>query len=532
MKHITSCHYKINFRTFILTAILTIQLALLLIFNITRTQYITDFDSSAAMAQAMEIVNQKTLFIKNWSYQSTLGLDSVLPIAALLYSLTHNIFISYGLADFIGTIFFLYIISSTLKLLNMDITCRYLVCIFLLFPFSQGMLGYAPMMFTGAAYYIIKAVYPVMLISLIIRVKENEFKKIHFLLVMLLFWFSFITGFSCQSYLLMCAILPILSWQILINIVKLISLYINNKKANVPACFKEYLSILFSKDIFLTLSSFILAVTGMYTGKMYYNYSFTNGMVLCNASNFFDNLKRMLIGHFELFGSIAYDNVKVISYEGITILLHLLIMILFVILTIKGLKIFIHNFSCLCLSDKTHNNLYNYEYYGFFIMIALINYIILVLTYTTYGSQTYEFRYLIIPFLCEVFICALAVNQLLICDNMSVKLTNKCKSITVILFSCIMLAVSLIEWNNYIKIDNNSDQLKHKANDLINHGYNLVLYIDNDGSKQTDARIIRLFSSKLNVVYTNNNHEFCGWGTSTKYFDYNIIKEYKHYIIN
>ena len=371
-----------------------------------------------------------------------------------------------------------------------------------------------------------------MLISLIIRIKEKQIRKIHISLIILLLWFSFITGFSCHSYLLICGISPILLWQIFINIRKLISSYVINKNTTNYNLIKECFSSIFSKDIFLTFSAFILCLIGMYSGKMYYNYSFTNNMVLCNASNFFDNLMRMIIGHFELFGSIAYGDIKATSFQGITILLHLLIMILFVILTIKGLKIFIHNFSFLCLSDKTHNNLYNYEYYGFFIMIALINYIILVLTYTTYGSQTYEFRYLIIPFLCEVFICALAVNQLLICDNMYVKLTNKCKSITVILFSCIMLAVSLIEWNNYIKIDNNSDQLKHKANDLINHGYNLVLYIDNDGSKQTDARIIRLFSSKLNVVYTNNNHEFCGWGTSTKYFDYNIIKEYKYYIIN
>ena len=107
---------KISLTELVLFVLLFAQLILLIIFNLTKLSAVADFDSSAAMAQAMEIHRQKTLFISDWIYQSTLGLDSLLPLASLLYGLTHNIFMAYGIANCIGTLFFLYIIISTADL--------------------------------------------------------------------------------------------------------------------------------------------------------------------------------------------------------------------------------------------------------------------------------------------------------------------------------------------------------------------------------------------------------------------------------
>ena len=75
------------------------------------------------------------------------------------------------------------------------------------------------MMFTGAAYYLLKAVYPILLASLIIRINRHQFNRYHIILIIILLWLSFFTGFSCQSYLLICGIAPVLLWQIINHII-------------------------------------------------------------------------------------------------------------------------------------------------------------------------------------------------------------------------------------------------------------------------------------------------------------------------
>ena len=95
------------------------QLMLIFIFNLTHLKYEAGFDSSAAMAQAMEIWNQKTIFLKNWEYQSTLGLDSVIIPASIFYGITHNIFLAYGIADCLGVMLYIYIFRDIFKMLKL-----------------------------------------------------------------------------------------------------------------------------------------------------------------------------------------------------------------------------------------------------------------------------------------------------------------------------------------------------------------------------------------------------------------------------
>ena len=83
------------------------QLLLIFVFNLTHLKYEAGFDSSAAMAQAMEIWNQKSIFLKHWDYQSTLGLDSVIIPASIFYGITHNIFLAYGIADCLGVLLYI-----------------------------------------------------------------------------------------------------------------------------------------------------------------------------------------------------------------------------------------------------------------------------------------------------------------------------------------------------------------------------------------------------------------------------------------
>jgi hypothetical protein len=136
--------------------LLVLQLLVIAVFNLTRLPYVAGFDSSAAMAQAMQIWKQRTIFLKDWAYQSTLGLDSGLLLASMIYGVTGNIFISYGLSNCVIIALYFYVIYEILKEINVSKTVRLITLIILFTPYSLEPLGYMPMLFTNASYYSIK----------------------------------------------------------------------------------------------------------------------------------------------------------------------------------------------------------------------------------------------------------------------------------------------------------------------------------------------------------------------------------------
>lgn len=503
-------HFKKNsFTDILLVTLLLIQLIILFVFNLTRLSHIADFDSSAAMSQAMEISKQKTLFINNWSYQSTLGLDSLVPLSALLYTFTHNIFLSFGIANCLGTLLFLYIFISTSKMLEINRTITLTGCIFMLTPLSCGMLGYFPMMFVNASYYMMKSLIPILLISVIIRIQKGIFHTRHSLLIMLLMWLSFFTGFSCGLYLLVCAFLPILFAQ-LINMVNVLSQKTDIK--NNP----KYKNIIYS--FIPSIIAIVLCLCGFIAGKIYYPYSFISNMVLCNVDNFFNNLFKFIIGFFELFGAVAYGEVKVISKEGINILLHLCFAITYLILLFIGCRKIKKNFK------KGDNN-----YFLYFLMIIIFNVFILILTYTTYGSATYEYRYFIIPVIAGIFICSHAIPFLK--RNITQYIPDIFMKLIIPLFAVLILITSFTSYIDYWEADNNSENLRALSTSLEERHIEVAYFVDSDPAKETDARILRLFSENVNIVNGNSYNQFNDWGTSTQYFNTDLIESSNFAII-
>ena len=67
----------------ILFLIVIAQILYLLIYNLFRTNYAVNFDSSEYMIQAMQIWNQKTLLIEDYYYSTMLTWDMPTLLAAL-----------------------------------------------------------------------------------------------------------------------------------------------------------------------------------------------------------------------------------------------------------------------------------------------------------------------------------------------------------------------------------------------------------------------------------------------------------------
>lgn len=190
------------------------QLLLIFVFNLTHLKYEAGFDSSAAMAQAMEIWNQKSIFLKHWDYQSTLGLDSVIIPASIFYGITHNIFFAYGIADCLGVLLYIYIFRDIFKMLQLPKLVRMIVYVLLLTPYSLEPLGYMPMMFTGAAYYIIKVLIPIMLIDILLKIKLEIPVRRYLHILITYFAAVYLTALSCGLYLLICGLFPIILYEL------------------------------------------------------------------------------------------------------------------------------------------------------------------------------------------------------------------------------------------------------------------------------------------------------------------------------
>ena len=296
------------------------QLLLIFVFNLTHLKYEAGFDSSAAMAQAMEIWNQKSIFLKHWDYQSTLGLDSVIIPASIFYGITHNIFLAYGIADCLGVLLYIYIFRDIFKMLQLPKLVRMIVYVLLLTPYSLEPLGYMPMMFTGAAYYIIKVLIPIMLIDILLKIRLEIPVRRYLHILITYFAAVYLTALSCGLYLLICGLLPIILYELFTVI--------------CSGSFKNFLS----KNTLLLAASLVIYGLGYASAKIYGADIFTNEMVLTTAENFVNNFAKCIIGIAELFGALPNQKIVVTSAFGIHYLSHMAAFLLFVIILIATIK--------------------------------------------------------------------------------------------------------------------------------------------------------------------------------------------------
>ena len=486
-----------------------LQLALIFIFNLTHLKYEAGFDSSAAMAQAIEVWNQKTIFLKDWSYQSTLGLDSLLIPASLLYGITHNIFLAYGIADCLGVVLYICIFRDILKTLGTSKLARMIAYVILLTPYSLEPLGYMPMMFTGAAYYIVKVLIPIMLMDIMLKL-HNKVAIKKFIPLLAIYGISlYLTGLSCGLYLFICGIIPIILYELFLVV----------KSGN--------LKNIISAPFLLILISTVIFAMGYISGKMYGASEFTNAMILCQVNNFTDNFFKCLVGIAELFGALPSQDIVVTSAFGIHYLSHMaafLICIALLLITIKSVKPFslTKKVSEVKITDAvtncplTQSTLVSMVV-GMVTCIILVNLAVLTLTDTTYGSETFEFRYHLIPVVAGFLIVCIGI------DNLTEWFRNNgnelLSHVILAIIGCIWILSNCV-FAYYFKSVNmydTSEQIRAVVKNELN--YDRVYFVGEDEKVVEMSRIMRLTDPDLIVTDGSELGVYRYWGVSTKYYD-------------
>lgn len=461
---------------------IVIQIGALAVFNLTRLPYESNYDSSCAYAQIVEMWRQKRILLKDWAYQTTLGIDSPVLLGALFYGITKNAFTAFGLANIVTVIVYACLFYDILKQADVKKNMRLLAVLFLLTPYSTGQLGYMPMLFTSAGSYAYKLLVPLLLIDILVRMHKGQEIKKYWYLILFATFFVFDTAVSSGEYILLCAVLPLIGYEIL-------HVLIGN---DIKQIFNKRLG-------FLILESAIYVVgikVGRRTGIIE---SVGSQMMLTKAKHFPSVIAKCLTGIFQLFGGIPdYEDIPVTQTYGMMYLFRF-----FLAAVILASWIYL-------LKYLKENEKYK-ELVGMITCIFAVNLIVLIFANVNYATETFEFRYHLISMIPMILLTSIAASDLWE--------KRKLLEQTVVLATiALLLFVNVYGYKNYMKdCYNYQGDMQGITLTAEQEGVHLIITIGSESISM--GRCMRNVNPNVEISTWGGYNHGVGWGASTYYFD-------------
>lgn len=461
---------------------IVIQIGALAVFNLTRLPYESNYDSSCAYAQIVEMWRQKRILLKDWAYQTTLGIDSPVLLGALFYGITKNAFTAFGLANIVTVIVYVFLFYDILKQADVAKNLRLLAVLFLLTPYSTGQLGYMPMLFTSAGSYAYKLLVPLLLIDILVRMHKGQEIKKYWYLVLFATFFVFDTAVSSGEYILLCAILPLIGYEILHVLIGNDIKQIFNKRFG-----------------FLILESAIYVVgikVGRRTGIIE---SVGSQMMLTKAKHFPSVIAKCLTGIFQLFGGIPdYEDIPVTQTYGMMYLFRF-----FLAAVILASWIYL-------LKHLKENEKYK-ELVGMITCIFAVNLIVLIFANVNYATKTFEYRYHLISMIPMILLTSIAASDLWE--------KRKLLEQTVVLATiALLLFVNVYGYKNYMKdCYNYQGDMQAITLTAEQEGAHLIITIGSESISM--GRCMRNVNPNVEISTWGGYNHGVGWGASTYYFD-------------
>lgn len=461
---------------------IVIQIGALAVFNLTRLPYESNYDSSCAYAQIVEMWRQKRILLKDWSYQTTLGIDSPVLLGALFYGITKNAFTAFGLANIVTVIVYACLFYDILKQADVKKNMRLLAVLFLLTPYSTGQLGYMPMLFTSAGSYAYKLLVPLLLIDILVRMHKGQEIKKYWYLILFATFFVFDTAVSSGEYILLCAVLPLIGYEIL-------HVLIGN---DIKQIFNKRLG-------FLILESAIYVVgikVGRRTGIIE---SVGSQMMLTKAKHFPSVIAKCLTGIFQLFGGIPdYEDIPVTQTYGMMYLFRF-----FLAAVILASWIYL-------LKHLKENEKYK-ELVGMITCIFAVNLIVLIFANVNYATKTFEYRYHLISMIPMILLTSIAASDLWE--------KRKLLEQTIVLVTIVLLLfVNVYDYKNYMRdCYNYQGDMQGITLTAEQEGVHLIITIGSESISM--GRCMRNVNPNVEISTWGGYNHGVGWGASTYYFD-------------
>lgn len=461
---------------------IVIQIGALAVFNLTRLPYESNYDSSCAYAQIVEMWRQKRILLKDWAYQTTLGIDSPVLLGALFYGITKNAFTAFGLANIVTVIVYAFLFYDILKQADVAKNMRLLAVLFLLTPYSTGQLGYMPMLFTSAGSYAYKLLVPLLLIDILVWMHKGQEIKKYWYLILFATFFVFDTAVSSGEYILLCAVLPLIGYEIL-------HVLIGN---DIKQIFNKRLG-------FLILESAIYVVgikVGRRTGIIE---SVGSQMMLTKAKHFPSVIAKCLTGIFQLFGGIPdYEDIPVTQTYGMMYLFRF-----FLAAVILASWIYL-------LKHLKENEKYK-ELVGMITCIFAVNLIVLIFANVNYATKTFEYRYHLISMIPMILLTSIAASDLWE--------KRKLLEQTIVLVTIVLLLfVNVYDYKNYMRdCYNYQGDMQGITLTAEQEGVHLIITIGSESISM--GRCMRNVNPNVEISTWGGYNHGVGWGASTYYFD-------------
>mgnify|MGYP007078822857 FL=1 len=461
---------------------IVIQIGALAVFNLTRLPYESNYDSSCAYAQIVEMWRQKRILLKDWAYQTTLGIDSPVLLGVLFYGITKNAFTAFGLANIVTVIVYAFLFYDILKQADVAKNMRLLAVLFLLTPYSTGQLGYMPMLFTSAGSYAYKLLVPLLLIDILVRMHKGQEIKKYWYLILFATFFVFDTAVSSGEYILLCAVLPLIGYEIL-------HVLIGN---DIKQIFNKRLG-------FLILESAIYVVGIKVGGRTGIIESVGSQMMLTKAKHFPSVIAKCLTGIFQLFGGIPdYEDIPVTQTYGMMYLFRF-----FLAAVILASWIYL-------LKHLKENEKYK-ELVGMITCIFAVNLIVLIFANVNYATETFEFRYHLISMIPMILLTSIAASDLWE--------KRKLLEQTIVLVTIVLLLfVNVYDYKNYMRdCYNYQGDMQGITLTAEQEGVHLIITIGSESISM--GRCMRNVNPNVEISTWGGYNHGVGWGASTYYFD-------------
>lgn len=369
--------YKGNFFLLTVCCVLIVEFLFLLHSNLTQMQYHIGYDASYFYNKAIEIWKQKSLLLQQWSDQTALNFDTSVVFAALLYGLTGNIFVSYGIVNMFFCICIMLVVYYIAKELMLSLSYRILAICLIICPYitiefnNANDLGYYSMLLGNCQAYAGRILLSLLILLISIQLYKGYKNKI--VIAVSCLW-ALVCGISSGVYVIMMMILPILFYLFL------------------KFLFGEKIKNIIYPGLYLLLNAIIIVLGKFLQAHVFEFEARDNAINLIHIGTFLNNIGSILLGFFQLIGVLPTNaDISVTSMNGLLYLwkiIYVSILIISIVVVVKCCRTNLENVIFLPLT------------------VVGVNVLMFAVGSFTYGSQYFEARYLIQDYiLLAIFIC-------------------------------------------------------------------------------------------------------------------------------
>jgi len=387
---------KKNIIFYISSVLLAIQFLGICYINIFQADMHLGYDASSNLLNSAMMWEQKALLPDNYEYQTGLHLSVKTILTSLVYGLTGDICLAFGIINIIFTAIMMALVYSICNSMKVSDNSTLIFLNAMLTPYTgfgyntANPLGYFPCMYQTASFYSMSIVQYLLVVRCLLYFSEENKGKIKVVMIILSFIIAFFSGFSSGFSSLVYLIAPLLLF-ILIRII-----------VNGDIKFAIDKSALFS--YLLTF----FTILGKFTNSLAISFnSKESSMELIPIKEFWNNLGNIFLGFADLLSAgNQYVQIVALSDKGIITLFYASVMLLFWIGLIFSVIKFVKQFNKSSKDSPVNNG------FLFILCFCFVNLFMYAAIDSAYGGEIFESRYLIPFFIFGLFFLVYSLDIL------------------------------------------------------------------------------------------------------------------------